>query len=58
MAARLRRATTMPLKWIATRLRLGTSKSANSKLHLWMKENKQPGADEVMASVENREHEE
>jgi hypothetical protein len=56
LAARLRRETTMPLKWIAARVRLGTSKSANSKLHLWMKENKKPGADAVMASVENREN--
>ena len=51
LAARLRRETTMPLKWIAARVRLGTSKSANSKLHLWMKENQKPGADAVMASV-------
>ena len=56
LAARLRRETTMPLKWIAARVCLGTSKSANSKLHIWMKENKKPGADAVMASVENREH--
>ena len=56
LAARLRRETTMPLKWIAARACLGTSKSANSKLHIWMKENKKPGADAVMASVENREH--
>ena len=51
LAARLRRETTMPLKWIAARVRLGTSKSANSKLHLWMKENQKPGADAVMAPV-------
>jgi len=56
LAARLRRETTLPLKWIAARVRLGTSKSANSKLHLWMKENKKPGAEAVMASVENREN--
>jgi putative transposase len=37
MAARLRRETTMPLRWIAARVRLGTSKSANGKLHEWMK---------------------
>ena len=39
MAARLRRQTTLPLKWIAARVQLGTSKSANAKLHLWMKAN-------------------
>ena len=37
LAARLRRETTMPLKWIARRVGLGTSKSANSNLHRWMK---------------------
>jgi len=52
LAARLRRETTMPLKWIAARVRLGTTKSANSKLHHWMKENKKPGAHAVMTSVE------
>ena len=56
LAARLRRETTMPLKWIAARVRLGTSKSANSKLHHWVKENTIPGADAVTGSVENRQH--
>ena len=56
LAARLGRETTMPLKWIAARVRLGTSKSANSKLHNWMKENPKAGADAAMASVENREN--
>ena len=37
MAARLRRETTLPLKSIAARLWLGTSKSANGKLHAFMK---------------------
>jgi hypothetical protein len=37
LAARLRRETTMSLKWIAARVHLGTSKSANGKLHAWMK---------------------
>jgi hypothetical protein len=35
LAARLRKETTLPLKWIAGRVGLGTS-SANTKLHLWM----------------------
>jgi REP element-mobilizing transposase RayT len=37
LAARLRRETTLPLKWIAARVNLGSTKSANAKLHLWMK---------------------
>ena len=37
IAARLRRETTLPLKAIAARLGLGTSKSANGKLHAFMK---------------------
>jgi len=37
LAARLRRETTLPLKVIAARLCLGTSKSANSTLHGFMK---------------------
>ena len=37
LAARLRQQTTLPLKWIAKRLWLGTSKSANSKVHQWMR---------------------
>ena len=37
VAARLRRETTLPLKAIAARLCLGTSKSANGKVHEFMK---------------------
>jgi hypothetical protein len=33
LAARLRRETTLPVKWIAARVQLGTSRSANAKLH-------------------------
>jgi REP element-mobilizing transposase RayT len=43
LAARLRRETTMPLKWIASRVGLGTSKSANRNVHRWMKANPKPG---------------
>jgi hypothetical protein len=39
MAARLRRETTLPVKWIAARVHLGTSKGANRNLHHWMKNN-------------------
>ena len=37
MAARLRRETTLTIKAIAERLHLGTSKSANMRLHGWMR---------------------
>ena len=37
LAARLRRETTLTLKAIAERLHLGTSKSANMRLHGWMR---------------------
>ena len=36
IAGRVRKETTVLLKWIAARVRLGTSKSANAKLHRWM----------------------
>lgn len=38
LAARLRRETTLSVKWIAARVHLGTSKSANRNLHRWMKD--------------------
>jgi hypothetical protein len=38
LAARLRTETTLSIKAIAERLHLGTSKSANARLHLWMAE--------------------
>ena len=37
IAARLRRETTLPIKDIAWRVRLGSSKGANSNLHRWMR---------------------
>jgi len=37
IAARLRQETTLSLKHIAERVHLGTSKSANARLHEWMK---------------------
>ena len=54
LAARLRRETTLPLKWIAARMHLGTSKSANSNLHLWMKEHKPSVPEATTVSAENR----
>jgi hypothetical protein len=38
LAARLRRETTLSIKAIAARLHLGASKSANARLHRWMKQ--------------------
>ena len=38
LAARLRTETTLTIKAIATRAHLGTSKSANARLHSWMRE--------------------
>ena len=37
ISARLRRETTLPIRRIATRVHLGTSKSANARLHAWMR---------------------
>ncbi len=37
ISARLRRETTLPIKSIATPVHLGTSKSANARLHAWMR---------------------
>ena len=60
MAGRLRRETTLPLKWIAARVRQGTSKSANAKLHRWMKADAEPsvphdhaGEGEMISEREN-----
>jgi hypothetical protein len=37
LAGRLRRETTVMLRWISQRLRAGTWKSLNAKLHHWRK---------------------
>ena len=37
LAARLRKETTLTLRWITGRLHLGTRKSANARLHAWIK---------------------
>ena len=39
IAARLRKETTLTIKGMAARLHLGTSKSANARLHGWMRSN-------------------
>ena len=38
IAARLRQETTLSIKAIAARAHLGTSKSANARLHEWMRQ--------------------
>jgi hypothetical protein len=40
IGARLRQQTTLSIKSIAARLHLGTSKSANARLHQWMEKTK------------------
>ena len=40
IAARVRRETTLPVRWIAARLRMGTRESANTLLIKWMRDNK------------------
>jgi putative transposase len=42
IAARLRKETTLPIKVIAARVHLGTSKSANARLHSWMANTARP----------------
>ena len=38
LGARWRRETTLTIRQIASRINLGSSKSANAKLHRWMRE--------------------
>jgi hypothetical protein len=49
IAARLRQETTLSLKSIGTRVGLGASKSANARLHKWMRvpARQQPRHDKV-----------
>lgn len=49
-----RRETTMPLRWIAACVRLGTSKSANRNLHRWMKANPEPETEATIGSVADK----
>jgi hypothetical protein len=48
------RETTLPLKWITARVRLGTSKSANPKLHRWLRSHPEPA---IAASEKAKTHE-
>ncbi len=42
IASRLRRETTLSIKTIAARMHLGTSRSANVRLHQWMRQSQEP----------------
>ena len=53
LAARLRRETTLSLKWIAARVQLGTSKSAQAKVRQWMRNNPLTGASVFKPPVPN-----
>jgi len=47
IAARLKRETILSLKRITQRVGLGSSKSANAKLHLWMQADGKPPSDDA-----------
>ena len=51
IAARLREQTTLPLKEIAARVHLGTSKSANARLHHWMRQPESTGSAQVQLPI-------
>ncbi len=51
LAARLRRETTLTVGWIAARLRLGTRKSAASRLHRWSKHGQENAAAQAKTMV-------
>ena len=54
IAARLRRETILSLKRIATRVGLGSSKSANANLHTWMQANGK--SDRAVAESKNQKN--
>ena len=41
LAARIRRETSVPIRWLATRLHMGTRQTLNAALYLWRKEHEQ-----------------
>ena len=53
MAARLRRETSMPLNRITARIHLGTSKSANAKVHQWIRNNPTTGVSSPLLQMQN-----
>jgi len=48
MRVHLQRETTLPIKWIANRVGMGSWKSASSRLHFWKKPSKNNDAQEPM----------
>jgi hypothetical protein len=52
---RLRRETTLPLKWIAARVGLGTSKSANKNVHQWLQAHPEPTAQPQRAKAAKKQ---
>jgi hypothetical protein len=44
IASLLRRETTLPIRWIAERLNLGTRKSATTRLHIWKRQGQSEAA--------------
>ncbi len=54
IAARLRRETILSLKRITTRVGLGSSKSANAKLHAWMQANGKPDGVDALQLTEKQ----
>ena len=59
IAARLRRETTLPIKAIAARVHLGSSKSANAKLHRFMGDGtgRDPAQGQLRVSTDELDHE-
>ena len=52
IAPRLRKETTLSVKEIVARVALGTSKSANAKLHRWMRNNPRINAPALLSASE------
>ena len=47
LAARVRRETTLPIRWIAARLQMGSPKSLRPMLYDWIHHNEQPATQAV-----------
>jgi hypothetical protein len=52
VAAHVRRETTLPIKWIAGRLQLGSAKSARAMLHQWMQNDGKPAKQTSCAQLQ------
>jgi len=58
LAARLRQETTLTIKALAARVHLGTSKSANARLHNWMGRPRRPHQTKLDSLYENQQTQE